>query len=72
MGFFTWAVVTGIGAAALMIPPLTVPIAGYLGFGSAGVGAGTLAAGAQSYVANVAAGTVFAKLQAVAMLSPTP
>uniref|UniRef100_A0A224Y0M5 Uncharacterized protein n=1 Tax=Panstrongylus lignarius TaxID=156445 RepID=A0A224Y0M5_9HEMI len=72
MGFLTWAAVTGIGAAALLIPPLTVPIAGYLGFGSAGVAAGTMAAGAQSYVANVAAGTIFAKLQAAAMLAPTP
>jgi len=37
-----------------------------------GVGAGTIAAGAQAYVGNLAAGSILAKLTSAAMLAPTP
>ena len=49
-----------------------LPIAGLLGFSAAGPVAGSLAAGAQAYVGNVAAGSVFAAVQALAMAAPTP
>lgn len=47
-------------------------VAPMMGFGSVGVGAGTTAAAAQAYYGNVAAGSIFSTLQAVAMAAPTP
>nr|BAN20213.1 unknown secreted protein [Riptortus pedestris] len=73
MGLFSYLVVTVIGGAAVtLFPPLIGPVASMVGMGSVGVGAGTVAAGAQAYVGNVAAGSVFSALQSVAMASPTP
>ncbi|XP_046660319.1 uncharacterized protein LOC124354129 [Homalodisca vitripennis] len=72
MGVVAWAVVAGVGTVVLTVPILAPAVLPALGFGTAGVGAGTVAASAQSYVGNVAAGAVFAKLQALAMAAPTP
>nr|BAN20197.1 unknown secreted protein [Riptortus pedestris] len=73
MGLISYLVVTAIGGAAVTLcPPLIGPVASLVGMGSAGVGAGTIAAGAQAYVGNVVAGSIFSTLQAVAMASPTP
>ncbi|KOB66446.1 putative cuticle protein CPH43, partial [Operophtera brumata] len=43
-----------------------------LGFGAAGIGAGTTAAAAQAYYGNLVAGSIISKLTAAAMLAPTP
>lgn len=73
MGFFSYLVVTAVGGAATIIcPPLAAPVASMIGIGSAGVGAGTIAASAQAYVGNVAAGSIFSALQSIAMAAPTP
>lgn len=71
MRLLAWATVTVIGGLAIATG--TAPlVAGLLGFGSTGVGMGTLAAGAQAYVGNVGVGTVFAMMQHAAMVAPTP
>lgn len=69
MGFISYVVVTGVGAV-LAATGVGVPIAGMLGFSAAGPVAGSLAAGAQAYVGNVAAGSVFSTVQALAMAAP--
>nr|XP_018916052.1 PREDICTED: uncharacterized protein LOC109043325 [Bemisia tabaci] len=71
MGFLTWAVVSVVGGAVAMTG-VGLPVAGLLGFSAAGPVAGSLAAGAQAYVGNVAAGSAFAAVQALAMAAPTP
>ena len=43
------------------------PILGLVGFSSAGVVAGSIAAGIQSTIGNVAAGSLFALAQAITM-----
>lgn len=69
MGFISYVVVTGVGAV-LAATGVGVPIAGMLGFSAAGPVAGSLAAGAQAYVGNVAAGSIFSTVQALAMAAP--
>ncbi|CAB4475372.1 hypothetical protein RhiirA5_359236 [Rhizophagus irregularis] len=71
MGFFSAAFVAVVGGAAIAVGggPIVV---GLLGISETGVVAGSLAAGAQAYVGNVAAGSILAKLTSIAMLSPTP
>ncbi|KAH8801371.1 hypothetical protein F5884DRAFT_862071 [Xylogone sp. PMI_703] len=60
-GLATWIAVNG----AVIIAPgiLWVPALGVVGFGPGGIGAGTWAAGIQSGIGNVAAGSVFATMQ---------
>lgn len=73
MGVLAWAAVTGVGAVTMVaFPPLAGVVAQYLGFSAAGPIAGSLAAGAQAYMGNIAAGSTFAYLQAAAMAIPTP
>lgn len=67
MGIFSFIIVTVLGGAAMYCSPLLVPVANILGFGSAGVRAGTIAAWAQSYIGNVAPKSLFSYLQSVAM-----
>ena len=38
---------------------------GFIGFGGTGIGAGSIAAGIQSWIGNVAGGSLFAKLQSL-------
>lgn len=66
--------VTGVGGAAVYLTGgLATPwVAPMFGFGAAGVGAGTAAAAAQSYVGNVAAGSIFSMMQAAAAAAPLP
>ncbi|RBR17720.1 uncharacterized protein FIESC28_06416 [Fusarium coffeatum] len=54
------------GAAVVLVPAIIAsPVLGFLGFGAAGVPAGTAAAGIQSGIGSVAAGSLFATLQSV-------
>lgn len=74
MGLLAAIAVGVIGGAAVygtggLLTPIVAPL---LGFGSAGVGAGTTAASAMSFYGNVAAGSVISKLTAAAMVAPTP
>ncbi|KAK7059895.1 hypothetical protein R3P38DRAFT_3168352 [Favolaschia claudopus] len=55
----------GLGAA-LIGPAVLVGLLNVIGFGAAGVGAGSLAALIQSTIGNVAAGSVFAWAQGAA------
>lgn len=48
----------------------TTWMAGAIGFGAAGPAGATIAAGAQSYIGNVVAGSLFAECQAAAMAAP--
>ncbi|CAH0715420.1 unnamed protein product, partial [Brenthis ino] len=47
-------------------------VAPMLGFSNSGIVGGSVAAAAQSFYGNVAAGSVIAKMTSVAMLAPTP
>jgi hypothetical protein len=71
MGFLAAAVVWGVGGVAITLGagPLA---AGLFGISQTGVVAGSLAASAQAFVGNVAAGSVLAQLTSIAMLAPTP
>ncbi|KAI8141289.1 cuticular protein hypothetical 43 [Fennellomyces sp. T-0311] len=71
MGFFAFLIVSTVGAV-LLCTGIGAPIAGALGFAITGPVAGSLAAGAQAFIGNVAAGSIFAGLQAMAMAAPTP
>lgn len=62
-----YALVTGLGAAAIAVWPLGLPVLWCLGFSSTGVVAGSLAASAQSRRGDVATGTTFAGCQSRAM-----
>lgn len=72
MGFLAWVAVTAVGAAVIALPCLAAACLPCLGFGALGPVAGGLAAAAQSWVGSVAAGSIFATLQAMAMMAPTP
>jgi hypothetical protein len=71
MGLFSAAAVAIVGGAALAVGAGPA-VVGLLGISETGVIAGGVAAGAQAYVGNVAAGSILAKLTSIAMLSPTP
>lgn len=71
MGFLTYAAVTGV-SALVASTGVGIPLLGFMGFGAAGVGAGTMAAAAQAYVGNVAAGSLFAAAQALAAAPVLP
>ncbi|KAG8316575.1 hypothetical protein J6590_047717 [Homalodisca vitripennis] len=72
MGLLAFAVVTGVGSAIIALPVLAPAVLPLIGFSAVGPVAGGLAAGAQAFVGNVAAGSTFATLQAMAMAAPTP
>lgn len=56
------------GTGGLLLP-IVSPL---LGFSSAGIAAGSLAATAQAYYGNLAAGSIISQLTAAAMVAPTP
>lgn len=66
VNFLGGAVIYGTGGLLL---PMVAPM---LGFGAAGIGAGTTAAAAQAYYGNLAAGSIISQLTAAAMVAPTP
>uniref|UniRef100_S4NSE1 Putative cuticle protein CPH43 n=1 Tax=Pararge aegeria TaxID=116150 RepID=S4NSE1_9NEOP len=74
MGLLVALAVNVIGGAAIYLTGglATGIVAPLLGFGNAGIGAGTLAASAQAYYGNVAAGSIISQLTAAAMVAPTP
>ena len=74
MGYLAYLAVTALGGIAVALGGPFIGAAGWLlGFSSAGPIAGSLAALAQSWIGGaVGAGSVFATLQAAAMVSPTP
>ncbi|XP_052741301.1 uncharacterized protein LOC112049251 [Bicyclus anynana] len=74
MGFLAALTVGVVGGAAIYCTGglATGLVAPMLGFGSAGIGAGTVAASAQAYYGNLVAGSVISKLTAAAMVAPTP
>jgi len=74
MGFLAWAATTALGGAAIYCTGgLATPfVASVVGVGSTGIAAGSLAAGSQSFVGNLAAGSIVSTIQAVAMAAPTP
>ncbi|CAK1551199.1 unnamed protein product [Leptosia nina] len=47
-------------------------VAPMLGFGSSGIAASSVAAAAQSYYGNLAAGSIISQLTAAVMVAPTP
>lgn len=71
MGILTYCVVTGV-SALVASTGIGVPLLGAIGFSAAGPVAGSMAAGAQAFVGNVAAGSFFAAAQAAAMAPVTP
>ncbi|KAI9482505.1 hypothetical protein BDB00DRAFT_857633 [Zychaea mexicana] len=71
MGLIAFAVVTVVGAI-IISTGVGVPLAAAMGFAATGPVAGSLAAGAQAFVGNVAAGSIFAGLQALSMAAPVP
>ncbi|KAF9653977.1 hypothetical protein BDM02DRAFT_3107161 [Thelephora ganbajun] len=62
----------GIIGATVLTPLLTVPVLNVIGFSAAGPVAGTLAAGIQSGIGNVAASSLFASAQAIATGAAIP
>lgn len=72
MGLLAWAAVVGVGAVVSVCPFLAPAVLPAVGFSAVGPVAGTIAAGAQSYVGSVAAGSFFSAAQAIAMAAPTP
>ncbi|KAJ4010330.1 hypothetical protein NW766_008199 [Fusarium irregulare] len=51
------------GAAVVLVPAIVAsPVLGFLGFGAAGVAAGSAAAGIQSGTGSIATGSLFATL----------
>ncbi|EXX63676.1 hypothetical protein RhiirA5_359232 [Rhizophagus irregularis] len=71
MGLLAAAVVYVVGGAAIAVGAGPVA-AGLFGISQSGIVAGSVAAGAQAFVGNVAAGSVLAQLTSMAMLAPTP
>lgn len=71
MGIISYIVVTGVGTIVTSTG-IGAEILPYIGFSSAGPMVGSIAAGAQAYVGNIAAGSLFATLQSIAMTAPTP
>ncbi|RGB37668.1 hypothetical protein C1646_694313 [Rhizophagus diaphanus] len=71
MGLLAAAVVTVVGGAAIAVGAGPAA-AGLFGISQTGIVAGSMAAGAQAFVGNVAAGSVLAQLTSMAMLAPTP
>ncbi|KAI0289367.1 hypothetical protein BC826DRAFT_1107082 [Russula brevipes] len=67
-----WAI--GAGAVVgTLLTPVVVPVSlGWIGFGAAGPLAGSLAAGWQASIGSVAAGSLFATAQSVAMGGAVP
>ncbi|OWR53427.1 putative cuticle protein CPH43, partial [Danaus plexippus plexippus] len=74
MGFLTALAVNVVGGAVIYgTGGLGVGlVAPWLGFGSAGIASGSMAAAAQSYYGNLVAGSIISKLTAAAMVAPTP
>ncbi|KAG6444498.1 hypothetical protein O3G_MSEX003401 [Manduca sexta] len=74
MGLIAAIIVQLFGGAAIYLTGgLLLPLLGpLLGFSSSGIVAGSLAAGAQSYYGNLAAGSIISLLTSAAMVSPTP
>ncbi|KAI7858789.1 hypothetical protein BDC45DRAFT_531333 [Circinella umbellata] len=66
MGLLCYTLVT-VAGGAIAATGVGVPLIGLMGFSAAGPVAGTVAAGAQAYVGNVVAGSIFAGLQTLAM-----
>ncbi|KAI0264189.1 hypothetical protein BC834DRAFT_970915 [Gloeopeniophorella convolvens] len=66
------ACVAGVTCGAVLTPLLAPVILGIVGFGAAGPVAGTIAAGVQAGIGNVAAGSLFALAQSVAMGGGVP
>ena len=71
MGFFAFIIVTTVGSV-LLCTGVGAPIAGALGFAITGPVAGSLAVSAQAFIGSVAAGSIFAGLQAMSMAAPIP
>lgn len=71
MALFSFLIVSVVGAIILSTG-VGASLLPCLGFGVAGPLAGSMAAGAQAFVGNVAAGSIFAGLQALAMSACTP
>lgn len=74
MGFLAALAVNLIGGAVIygtggLLAPAVAPL---LGFGAAGIGAGTTAAAAQAYYGNLVGGSIISQLTAAAMVAPTP
>lgn len=74
MGLLSAIAVNLVGGAVLygtggLLAPVVAPL---LGFGSAGIAAGSTAAAAQAYYGNLAAGSIISQLTAAAMVAPTP
>lgn len=56
-----------IGGVAMFVSAITVPVLGAIGFSAVGPAAGSVAAGMQSSIGLVPAGSLFAWCQSVAM-----
>ncbi|KAF9807587.1 hypothetical protein IEO21_08147 [Rhodonia placenta] len=63
------ALVVGVAVGVALTPVATTAALSAYGFGPAGPVAGTAAAAAQSAIGNVAAGSLFASCQSIAMTS---
>ncbi|KAH9980657.1 hypothetical protein BJV74DRAFT_855712 [Russula compacta] len=74
MGLLTAAAVGTAGAAAgtVLVPVALTAGLGVIGFSAAGPVAGSIAAGMQAGIGNVAAGSLFATAQSVAMGGAVP
>ncbi|CAB3260017.1 unnamed protein product [Arctia plantaginis] len=74
MGLLAAVAVNIVGGAIIygtggLLTPIVAPV---LGFGSAGIAAGSTAAAAQAYYGNLVAGSIISQLTAAAMVAPTP
>ncbi|KAI5900242.1 uncharacterized protein SCHCODRAFT_01168136 [Schizophyllum commune H4-8] len=67
-----WIAIGGGALTAILMPILGPAMLGVIGFGSAGIVAGSLAALIQASIGNVAAGSVFAALQAAGATGTIP
>ncbi|XP_072949348.1 uncharacterized protein [Epargyreus clarus] len=74
MGILSAIVVNAIGGAVIYGTGglATAWVAPMLGFGGAGIAAGSTAAAAQAFYGNLAAGSIISQLTAAAMVAPTP
>ena len=74
MGLIAAIIVNLLGGAVIYVSGgLLMPIIGpMLGFSSAGIAAGSIAASAQAFYGNLAAGSIISMMTSAAMLSPTP